>query len=85
MRQGSAARATLVLADRTPAFTDATLSRPVLRLWHEQPNGGSKPNVNMNQVVLGLDVDLGLGNVGAVGICHRAAQGSSVQQARNGA
>ena len=77
------ARATLVLANSTPGFTtDPLLSpnpRPVLRLWHLNPAGASQPNINMNQGVVGLDVDLGHGNVGAVGIEDRGAQGSSLQ------
>lgn len=41
--------------------------------------GQEQPNVNMNQLFRGIDIEVREGNAGAIGISHRAAQGSSVQ------
>jgi hypothetical protein len=73
-------RATLVLPLHTPGFTN--LSAPAVCLvdfFHINPLGWSQPNINMNQRFVGIDVDLTAGNVGAIGVCNRAAQGGSIQ------
>ena len=77
------ARATLVLRDAVPAFARGSPAapRPVVHFWHAEwwTYWRSQANINMNQEMSGIDVDLGSGNTYAVGIEHRAAQGSTIQ------
>jgi hypothetical protein len=64
-------RARIALADNAPGFGDAKNPKPVIR--SESYNGN--PNVSFNQMIVHVDVDLGCGNDGAIGIDHQGAQG----------
>jgi hypothetical protein len=78
---GGEQRARLVLADRAPGFGDAANPKPVVFLsaYTWRPPHTLEPNVSFNQMILSLDVSLGDGNSGAVGIDHQAAQGAFVE------
>jgi hypothetical protein len=76
-------RPCLVLSSRSPGFTDPEHPKPVLYFWaagngEEMPIDQPQPNISMNQMIVGMDLRLG-DNPGAVGISHRAAQGSGIQ------
>jgi len=76
-------RPRIVLAPRSEGFGDPNRPRYVVHFWARAVDEGdyddTQPNINMNQMLVGIDVVTGEGNAGAVGIRHRAAQGSSVQ------
>ncbi len=77
-------RPLLQLAPHSPGFDDPSRPKYVLRFWSfgigkEASRTELQPNINMNQMLIGIDVTIGQGNPGAVGVRHRAAQGSSVQ------
>lgn len=82
-RQGTT-RPRIFLAPRSPGFDDPEKPKYVVRFWapgtgREAPVDQPQPNISMNQMLVGIDVTIGTGNPGAVGIRHRAAQGSGVQ------
>ena len=79
-----ATRPRLVLAARSPGFSDPENPKYVVHFramgtGTETPVDQLQPNINMNQMLVGIDVTIGPENAGAVGIRHRAAQGSGVQ------
>ncbi|MCU0913206.1 MAG: glycoside hydrolase family 55 protein [Planctomycetes bacterium] len=89
VREGG--RATLVLADRAPGFGDPNRPKPVLYFWARSMQVPGRPvadpnvpqaNINFNQKILSLDLELGRGNPGAIGIDHRGAEGASVEDVR---
>jgi hypothetical protein len=71
-------RARIVLAPGAPGFGDPEHPKPVIflsaRRWGEPHD--LQPNVSFNQMIVSLDVQIGPGNPGAIGIDHQAAQGS---------
>jgi hypothetical protein len=71
-------RARIVLADKASGFGDAANPRPVIFVASCTPETPAKlqPNISFNNMVISLDVDLGAGNPGAIGIDHQGAQGS---------
>ncbi|RMG04349.1 MAG: hypothetical protein D6741_01170 [Planctomycetota bacterium] len=77
-------RPQIVLAAESPGFDDPTHRKYVIHFWapgggREAPIDRRQPNISMNQMLIGIDVVIERGNPGAVGIRHRAAQGSGVQ------
>lgn len=82
-------RSTLVLEDHAPGFNDPQHPKPVLYFWARSmqsfgardPNR-PQPNINFNQKILHLDVELGRGNSGAIGVDHRGAEGASIEDVR---
>jgi hypothetical protein len=77
-------RPRIVLAPRSPGFTNPKNPKYVVHFW--APGMGTEaaidepqPNISMNQMFIGIDIEIGKGNPGAVAIRHRAAQGSGVQ------
>lgn len=50
------------------------LHSPVVNIFNPEND-----NINMNQVLAGIDIELGPGNPNAVGVFARGAQGVSVQ------
>ena len=77
-------RPVIRLAPRSPGFDNPDRRKYVVRFWSfgtgkEAAPTELQPNINMNQMLIGIDVTIGPGNPGAVGVRHRAAQGSSVQ------
>jgi hypothetical protein len=83
-RQGSgksAARPVILLAPHSSGFGDPAHPKFVVYFWSHSSWGAtrSQPNISMNQVFVGIDVTIGKGNAGAVGISHDGAQGSAIQ------
>ena len=80
-RQGK--RPAIILAPDAPGFGDPDTPKYVVHFWARAATEGkptqTQPNISMNQMFVGIDIRIGTGNLGAVGIRHRAAQGSSVQ------
>lgn len=74
-------RAKILLAPNSPGFNDPGNLKPVLyltaRAWKEPHELAA--NVSFNQMILSLDVEIGPGNPGAIGVDHQAAQGSVVE------
>ncbi len=80
-REG-AQRPRIVLTDNAAGFGDLDKPKYVVYFWARSVDEGAEkpqPNISFNQMFVGIDVVLGKGNAGAVGIRHRAAQGSGVQ------
>jgi len=80
----TAERPRIVLAPRSPGYTDTEKPKYVVHFWApgmgtEAPVDEPQPNISMNQMFIGIDIEIGEGNSGAVAIRHRAAQGSGVQ------
>ncbi|MCD6394471.1 MAG: hypothetical protein J7M40_13310, partial [Planctomycetes bacterium] len=74
-------RPRIVLADGAPGFDNPDKPKHVVHFWARSMEGPDKPqpNISFNQMFIGIDIVVGKGNRGAVGIRHRAAQGSGVQ------
>ncbi len=76
-------RAVLVLADRAPGFGDSARPKPVLHFWARSFDAKLRdrpqPNINFNQMIIDVDLELGRGNPGAVGIHHQGAEGSVIE------
>lgn len=79
----SGARPVLWLPPRTEGFTNAAMGKFVVFFWHAATNSTpgkfNEPMNNINQVLQGVDLRIGAHNVGAIGIRHQGAQGSSIQ------
>jgi Pectate lyase superfamily protein len=80
----SQSRPRIVLAPHSPGFANPEKPKYVVHFW--APGMGTEaavdepqPNISMNQMFIGIDIEIGKGNPGAVAIRHRAAQGSGVQ------
>lgn len=77
-------RPCLILSPKSQGFDDPEHPKPVIYFWaagngEEAPLDQPQPNISMNQMIIGLDLRLGPNHPGAVGISHRAAQGSGIQ------
>jgi len=74
-------RPKIVLAPHSKGFGDPSHPKPVVNMFAREPKNydAIQDNVNMNQMLIGIDVTIGEGNPGAIGVRNRAAQGSSVQ------
>jgi len=77
-------RPRIVLAPRSAGFADPAKPKYIVHFW--APGMGTEtaldepqPNISMNQMFIGIDIEIGEGNSGAVAIRHRAAQGSGIQ------
>ncbi len=72
---------TIVLAENSPGFGNARSPKYVVqfraRSWFDPDE--EQGNIAFNQGIRGLDIRIGPGNEGAVGLRHRGAQGSFVQ------
>ena len=80
----TATRPRIVLAARSPGFSDPENPKYIVHFramgtGTETPVDQLQPNINMNQMLVGIDFTIGPENAGAIGIRHRAAQGSGVQ------
>lgn len=78
-----AKRPVIRLAPNSPGYQDPKQRKYVIHFWARAVDEGTyddpQPNISMNQMLVGIDIVIGPGNPGAVGIRHRAAQGSGVQ------
>ncbi|MGD2175900.1 MAG: glycosyl hydrolase family 28-related protein, partial [Candidatus Brocadiaceae bacterium] len=74
-------RPRIVLAPNSPGFDDPANRKYVVHYlrWDHQNLTRRQPNGSFNQMFVGIDIAIGEGNPGAVGIRHRGAQGSGVQ------
>ena len=74
-------RPRIVLAPNSPGFNDPKHRKYVVHFWRGSVTNPKRPQPNgsFNQMFVGIDIVIGPGNPGAVGIRHRCAQGSGVQ------
>lgn len=82
-------RSVLLLAPRSPGFTDPDQRKIVVHFLncnygYDRQDYGSGPltpqaNISYNQIFADIDIVIGAGNSGAVGLRMQAAEGSSVQ------
>ncbi len=87
LRGAGAGRTRILLAPRSAGFGDPEAPKPVLHFWarsetaRDAPADPLKPqsNISFNQLIGGLEISIGEGNPGAVGIDHQAAQGAAIQ------
>lgn len=84
-----AARTQIILCDNAPGFDDPSHPKPVIYFWARSmqsfgPRDPNTPqnNINFNQKIMSLDIDLGRGNPGAIGIDHRGAEGATIEDIR---
>jgi len=71
-------RATIVLVDHAPGFDDPEHPKPVLFIASATGDRPPQlqPNISFNNAIISLDVDLGRGNPGAIGVDDQGAQGT---------
>ncbi len=90
MGSRSGPRPILKLVDRSPVFSNEKIPRPLLKFTSERadrakpsyshpPHDTNQPNINFNQLFKGIDIDLGVGNPGAVGLDIMSAQGTTIE------
>ena len=77
-------RPKILLAPKSPGYGNPAKPKYVIQFWSwahdsKEANGIFQDNINMNQMLVGIDVAIGEGNPGAVGVRCRGAQGTSVQ------
>lgn len=77
--QRPGARTVLRLAPHATGFGNASAPKCFLQLDYINPTNKLQPNDNMNQVIQGVCVEVGAGNVGAVAVRARGAQGTGLQ------
>ena len=76
-------RPKIFLAPNSPGYDDPSHPKHVVHLWARSYQGdpeAEQANISYNQMFVNIDIEVGMGNSGAIGIRHRAAQGSSVQE-----
>jgi hypothetical protein len=86
------ARPRILLAPRSAGFGDAMKPKFVIHFWARGYKNPTKPgladavdpeheqpNISMNQMLVNLDVVIGEGNAGAIGVRHQAAEGSAIE------
>lgn len=82
------ARPVIRLRDHSPGFNEPGKPKCVVRFEARKVSRqGLFPDeisqhINMNQMFAGIDIVIGAGNAGAIGIHHWSAQGSGVQDCR---
>jgi hypothetical protein len=86
MGSRTANRSQIVLASGSRGFGDPQRPKPVIYFWARGASWGAPPdpnqpvpNISFNQMIVDVDISLGRGNVGAIGIDHQAAQGSVIE------
>ncbi|TWU64561.1 Pectate lyase superfamily protein [Crateriforma conspicua] len=67
------------LTDSAPGFQDASSPRAVFKFQGFDAEGKERCPATYNQVFRGIDVHLGQGNAGAIGVYMHAAQGCTIQ------
>ena len=71
--------ATITLKPSSPGFTDAATPAYVVDFFFENSEATPEPNAQYNSMATNLNIVIGSGNVGAVGIRLRGAQGSGIE------
>ena len=76
-----AKRPVMRLAPNSAGFQDPKKAKPVVRFWRGAVGNPEKEqtNASFEQMFVNIDIEIGPGNAGAIGIHHQAAQGSGVQ------
>lgn len=88
----SSRRAVIELAPHSPGFGDSSQRKHVVKFWARACRPRIKcdpsvlevvpdleqPNISFNQMFANIDIRIGEGNAGAIGIYLRAAQGSGI-------
>ena len=71
----------IVLKANSRGFDNPKRPKYLIHFWARSIKNLFKPqpNISINQMLIGIDFEIGDGNPGAVVIRHRAAQGSAVQ------
>jgi hypothetical protein len=88
-------RPRIVLAPRSAGYGDAAKPKNVIYFWARgyQVSDGSgpgdavapeveQPNISFNQMFVGIDIEIGEGNPGAIAVRHQAAEGSAIEDCR---
>ena len=84
-------RPVLKLRDRAAGFADKSAPKPVVIVWNQSdPKKMRIPckdaviahGNGFNMVFRGIDIDVGRGNAGAVGLCMTGAQGASIENVK---
>lgn len=75
----SGRRARLVVPASTAAFSDASSPQAVVYFHTINADGQTQSNINMGQGLISVDIVVGAGNDGAIGVHLRSAQGSSLE------
>jgi len=75
-------RPVIQLADSSDGFRDPTEPRAVLKFQGLTADGKEHCPATYNQVFRGIDIHIGEGNSGAIGIYMHAAQGCTIQDVR---
>ncbi len=81
-RQGNA-RPKIYLAPNSTGFDNPGSPKYVVHYWARGYNAtpqDPQPNISFNQMFVNIDIEVGENNPGAIGIRHRAAQGSAIQE-----
>lgn len=75
------ARPKILLAPQSHGYGDPTKPKHVIRFWSWSKQGPpvQQDNINMNQMLIGINIVIGEKNPGAVGVRCRGAQGTSIQ------
>ncbi len=80
--RAGAQRPKIYLAPASHGFSSTSKPKPVIHFWARSYHSGSEtsqPNVAINQMIVNLDVEVGTGNAGAIGISNQGAQGSGIE------
>eukprot|EP00943_MAST-04B_sp_MAST-4B-sp1_P008413 g8413.t1 len=72
-------RAVLYVPAYTKGFTNVSQPKICVDMRYINPIGQEEPNAQYNTNIIGIKVQIGAGNAGAVGIRLRAAQGSGIE------
>lgn len=74
-------RPKLILKNNSPGFGDPKKPKYAVHFWARSKKNWQEPqpNISFNQMFIGIDIEIGKNNPGAVAIRHRAAQGSAIQ------
>ncbi len=75
-------RPKLFLAPNSPGFGDPNAPKRVVYIWGRNDGDPTQERTatNMNQMFVNLDIEVGAGNPGAVGIKMTGAQGTAIQE-----
>jgi len=79
-----AKRPVIRLVPNSAGFQDPKKAKPVVRFWRGAVGNPDKEqtNASFEQMFVYIDIEIGPGNAGAIGIHHQAAQGSGVQDCK---
>jgi hypothetical protein len=74
------ARTKVILRPRSSGFGDHSRPKPAIHFWARSHDPRlPAPSISFNQMIMNVDILLGAGNSGAVGIDYQAAQGSTIE------